>query len=113
MARIKTKPIARYGCLGVLPSFGGKPPNENRDGPVSVPPNITNQQPPGPMPGPTNTPPPPGAYPNQRFFIPPNSAPAPHANYNNFYPQTTPPAAFVSLFYIYSYYNNFCKNSSF
>ncbi|KAB7506720.1 La-related protein 4 [Armadillidium nasatum] len=32
LARIKTKPMSRIGCLSVLPSYSGKPPSEAREG---------------------------------------------------------------------------------
>ncbi|KAK7076916.1 La-related protein 4 [Halocaridina rubra] len=48
LARIKTKPISRLGCLSVLPSYGGKGGSEGKDGSGPPPTPGSAGLPPGP-----------------------------------------------------------------
>ncbi|CAL4116882.1 unnamed protein product [Meganyctiphanes norvegica] len=97
LARIKTKPISRLGCLSVLPSYGGKGPGDSKDQPAppSTPgPGGSQGGPPAPTPQPGTpaTPAPPTSSYNPRAPTP-YMYPAPPSSVNGpTYPYSYPPA---------------------
>ncbi|XP_042232347.1 la-related protein 4-like isoform X2 [Homarus americanus] len=93
LARIKTKPISRLGCLSVLPSYGNKGAGEGKEGtaPPSTPGSAGLQSGPG-TPASSSNFNNPG---NQRFMYPtPSSANANTYSYSYTTPTTPMPTAF-------------------
>ncbi|XP_071522733.1 uncharacterized protein Larp4B isoform X4 [Panulirus ornatus] len=92
LARIKTKPISRLGCLSVLPSYGNKGGGDGKEGsgPPSNPGSAALQGAPG-TPAPTSTYNNPG---NQRFMYSTPSVSANSYTYSYTAPTTQMPTAF-------------------